>query len=266
MALPTDEEISLFFALADEEYRRAAKVEKGIVRTWDQPVLRSLVTIRIRNRGIASKLMATHVWKLVFEPVKHAIGYAAPSEEALATLAEHAPLVELGAGTGYWSAVLQQRGVDIVAFDSEPPSADLLNNFFSDFTFTDVQKGSGSMLFVERPELAKRALLLVWPNNPDYVDNPEVALAQDCEAENAIWDADCLEAYMAAGGTKVIYVGERESQIALVQGAPRDSGITGSRRFQAMLQENFTLEREVDVLRWFTQVDDLTIWVRKALE
>ena len=94
------------------------------------------------------------------------------------------------------------------------------------------------------------------------VDNPEVVAKAD--EWHPIWDADCLKSYMAAGGTTVIYVGERESQIDLVAGAPRDSGITGTRRFQAMLREHFTLEREVRIPRWFTAVDDLTVWVRAA--
>ena len=262
---PTDDEIGLFSVIADEEDRKAAKVDTGGVRTWDQAMLRRLVTVKFRNRGLISKTMLQNIWKLVFEPVKHAICFAVPSDGALATLAEHAPLIEVGAGTGYWSAVLQQRGVDILAFDSEPPSTGMSNNFFYDFSFTDVQKGSGTTLFKEHPELAKRALVLVWPNNPDHEDNPEVVLKQDREAATPIWDADCLEAYMAAGGTKVIYVGERESQIRLVDSAgPRDSGITGSRRFQSMLQKHFTLERQVEVLNWFTNVDDLTVWVLKA--
>ena len=261
---PTDDEISLFFVVADAEDRKAAMVDSGEVRTVDQVLLRRLVTTKLRNRGTVSKTMMTRIFKLIFEPLQHAIGYATPSDEALATLAEHAPLVEVGAGTGYWSAVLQQRGVDIVAFDSEPPSADMSNHFFYDFSFTNVEKASGAALFIERPELATRTLVLVWPNNPDHVDNPEVVGTQDRDAAFPIWDAACLEAYMAAGGTKVIYVGERESQIRLVKTAPRDSGITGSRRFQAMLERHFVLVRKVDILHSFTTVDDLTLWVRKA--
>lgn len=32
------------------------------------------------------------------------------------------PVVEMGAGTGYWAALLQQRGVDVVALDRHPPA------------------------------------------------------------------------------------------------------------------------------------------------
>lgn len=39
----------------------------------------------------------------------------------LASLRLGYPVVEMGAGTGYWAALLQQRGVDVVALDRHPP-------------------------------------------------------------------------------------------------------------------------------------------------
>lgn len=49
-------------------------------------------------------------------------GFAVPSDEALTAIERCSPrgVVELGAGTGYWAFLLQQRGVDVVAFDVEP--------------------------------------------------------------------------------------------------------------------------------------------------
>jgi hypothetical protein len=38
-------------------------------------------------------------------------------------LARRAPLVECGAGTGYWTVMLQANGVDIAATDLAPPGA-----------------------------------------------------------------------------------------------------------------------------------------------
>lgn len=256
---PTEDEIMLFSVLADAEDRKKAMVDTQYTRTWDQNLLRRLVMHPFRHRGELSKTCASDMHKMIFEPVQHAIGYAVPNDAALEVLAAHAPLVEVGAGTGYWAAVLQQRGVDILAYDAEPPSADMSNNFFYDFAFTDVLKGAGATIFGQQPELAKRALVLVWPNNADAMDNPEFA-----EVGHPVWDADCLEQYIAAGGTTVIYVGERESQIAVVAGACSDSGITGSRRFQAMLAKYFTLVQEVAIPRWVTAADDLTVWSRKS--
>ena len=47
--------------------------------------------------------------------------WAIPDEGALAVLAGHAPLLECGAGTGYWAALLRARGVDVLASDLIPP-------------------------------------------------------------------------------------------------------------------------------------------------
>lgn len=46
--------------------------------------------------------------------------WAIPGEGALGVLGGYGPLVECGAGTGYWAALLRARGVDVVASDIAP--------------------------------------------------------------------------------------------------------------------------------------------------
>ena len=58
-----------------------------------------------------------------------------------------------------------------------------------------------------------RALLLVWPNNADYADNPHLVHA-DKTSKLPVRDADFLAAYLVAGGETVIYAGERQKGIA----------------------------------------------------
>ena len=52
-------------------------------------------------------------------------GFAVPSARALKILKKskysRGGLVELGAGVGYWAALLRRRGVDVVALDIDPP-------------------------------------------------------------------------------------------------------------------------------------------------
>ena len=43
--------------------------------------------------------------------------------EALKALAGVAPLIEVGAGTGYWALQLRHMGVAVSAVDSHPPGA-----------------------------------------------------------------------------------------------------------------------------------------------
>jgi hypothetical protein len=53
-----------------------------------------------------------------------AYAYAVPSPQTLdwvEKFSEGHKVLELGAGRGYWAAQLARRGVDVVAFDSEPP-------------------------------------------------------------------------------------------------------------------------------------------------
>ncbi len=50
-------------------------------------------------------------------------GFAVPTEEALVCIERWSPnsVVDLGAGVAYWAHLLDERGVDIVAYDIAPP-------------------------------------------------------------------------------------------------------------------------------------------------
>lgn len=47
--------------------------------------------------------------------------WAIPTVEALECIGKYGPLVEIGAGTGYWAYELRKRGVTIEAYDQYPP-------------------------------------------------------------------------------------------------------------------------------------------------
>jgi hypothetical protein len=50
----------------------------------------------------------------------HLYAFAAPNGRALSALAALAPLIEVGAGVGYWAHLLRQSGVAVVATDELP--------------------------------------------------------------------------------------------------------------------------------------------------
>ena len=54
--------------------------------------------------------------------------FAIPSEAALDTIKQYGPICEMGAGSGYWSKLLTERGVDIVAYDIILPSDKVSDN------------------------------------------------------------------------------------------------------------------------------------------
>lgn len=99
---------------------------------------------------------AAHIVDLAERRRELAVRYAwaLPSDAALEALARYAPLVECGAGTGYWSALLRESGVDVLAFDLAPPRR----------TWTAVKRSDSVTAARRHPD---RALLLCWPPYDD---------------------------------------------------------------------------------------------------
>ena len=105
--------------------------------------------------------------------------WAIPNDEALnAIKALGMPIVEIGAGSGYWAKLLQDMGVGIVPIDSEP-----IPNSYVTKRYTDIIQGSVELL----EQYPNHALMLCWPP----YDKPMAA--------------DALKAYL---GKTVIYIGE----------------------------------------------------------
>jgi hypothetical protein len=157
--------------------------------------------------------------------------WAVPSDEALELLARHGPLVECGAGMGYWSALLQARGVDAIAYDLRPPGGKQRNAFHrrARKPWTRIQRGSSVSAARRHRE---RALLLCWPPYDD--------------------DAASYKALRAYRGDVVIHIGER------------GEGATGSVRFHRELELNWTLVEEVELPHWPRLRDTVSVYRRNA--
>lgn len=97
--------------------------------------------------------------------------FAIPPPSALDRIAALGPIVEMGAGTGYWAWLLRQMGVDVIAYDAFPPQTHPLpdegapngrqrrhNGWFRGW-WTEVERGYPSVV-AKHPD---RALLMVWP-------------------------------------------------------------------------------------------------------
>ncbi len=216
-----------------------------------------------RERGHIAERMAL-MTDLLVGPLQRTFSYAIPNEEAVKEIVSHAPrIVEMGAGTGYWSAMLNRNGADVIAFDAHPGS-EQDNIYVGKQMYYPVQEGVDSTVFVENnSDMIDRALLLVWPNNPDDVDNPHVRVEGETMLP-PIWDIDCLKRYFDLGGQTVIYVGEREDKIPLTSYATGpDCGFCGSRKFQQFLSEHFELKAVIECRKWWMKEDDVTVWKRK---
>jgi hypothetical protein len=172
-----------------------------------------------------------HLRKLTFERyvmrqrmiAKYA--WAVPNTEAIELLIRHSPLVEMGAGTGYWAWLVRQAGGDILAFDRYPPPDPRNRWHAGERQWTEVRPG-GPRLLVGHPG---RTLLLCWP--PE--DEPMAA--------------QCLEAY---AGDALVYVGEL---------SPGFDRATGSARVLEQWEPVETLE-----LPQWESVQDRLVVLRSA--
>ena len=219
-----------------------------------------------------SGVSARALWYQPVDALKRVFSFAVPNPEALDAIAAlDAPVVEMGAGTGYWAALLQQRGVRVTAMDARPPSDSedpaVANEFHTHSRFAEVVEGSPSDL----DAYDDAALFLCWPVKPGHGDQA--------------WDAECLDHWR---GRFLVHVGEwrraKEGEGERRRGggggafapsvaetfprgtaaADHPAGLTTSAAFQERVEREFTLRKHVRIPNWPHARDDLTIWERKG--
>lgn len=117
--------------------------------------------------------------------------FTIPYYDVLTKVASYSPIVEIGAGSGYWARCLSKMGADILAYDSFPPGQHspwewYKGNAWFDDSWYDIFKGDESAA-ARHPE---RTLFLAWP------------MPMNPMAYNA------LNNYKNAGGRRVIFIGD----------------------------------------------------------
>lgn len=191
--------------------------------SWSVPGgLASVLNLAARRRELAALL-----------------AWAIPAEGALDVLARHAPLLECGAGTGYWAALLRARGADVVACDADPPgrpAADTgagTGNRYHDTRrrpWTPVGTASAGGAVAANQD---RTLFLCWPPHDD--------------------DSASYAALRAYRGDVLLYVG----------GGP--GGPTGTVRFHRELELNWSPAEQVALPTWPGLRDRLVVYRRNPL-
>jgi len=155
--------------------------------------------------------------------------WAIPTEEALREIAELSPIVEMGAGTGYWSCLLKRMGADVVAYDRAPPGS--LKSLVSACNPWHVGSKQHIKVLHGTPETLKahldRTLLLCWP--------PRGPMARQCLKH---WK-----------GKHLVYIGEF-------------GGFTADLKLQDVIRQKFELVSMVSIPRWPGMNDMLTVWRR----
>lgn len=150
--------------------------------------------------------------------------WAIPNTDAIKAIVAYSPIVEIGAGTGYWAKLITEAGGDIVATDKFEPA----HNAYTDkkHRYAPVEKLS-AVAAVRKYH--NRALLIIWPS---YRES---------------WSSDALAKYQELGGKTIIYVGEDSG------------GCTGDARLHALLA-NMTLLKTVSIPQWACIHDYMEIY------
>jgi hypothetical protein len=117
-------------------------------------------------------------------------GFAILTREAIEAIRPYGPLLEIGAGSGYWAYELTNYGIDVIATDN------LTENFgwFREGKTTKQERWKKHYIEIEKLEAVdavrkypNRNLLIVWPSY------------------GGSWAADALEVFT---GQVVVYMGE----------------------------------------------------------
>jgi hypothetical protein len=163
--------------------------------------------------------------------------WAIPDEKALSILLDLGPLLELGAGLGYWTFLLRERGGDVVAYDEHPPRDDRHQNGYCKTTrnraepiigrcWTEVRTGRVRIPLLRH---RSRTLFICWP------------------PFRGSFAYDALRLYE---GARFAYVGEG------------DGGCTGDSRFHRLLGKEWTVETRHEIPTWDCVHDWLRIYAR----
>jgi len=152
--------------------------------------------------------------------------WAVPTDQAIDVLVRHSPVVEIGAGTGYWASLAAAAGCDIICYDITPPGGPEPNCYRHAIQYHLVEQG-GPEMASQHPD---RTLFLCWP---PYATSMA---------------AQCLEHYM---GNRLILVGEGWG------------GCTGDDRFFELL-DGWNETFDLDIPRWDGIHDYLRVFERKV--
>lgn len=106
--------------------------------------------------------------------------WAIPNGDALSEIARRAPIIEIGAGLGYWAKILQDKKVDIIPTDPNPPKP--FGNLDKAWTVVYPQE-----TWVAWP-MTKRTLFMCWV--------PEAAAKETVELyrkDTILWVGEPIE-------------------------------------------------------------------------
>lgn len=210
---------SIMFLSSYERYRLKDKVD------WNDPS-----SVDLHMEKVGSEFLSR-------EDFIRRYGFAILWSGAIEAIRPHAPLVEIGAGSGYWTYELQSHGIDCIATDTMEGKY----GFFTKDNPNDPER-RWKKQYVEIEKLnsveavrkyPNRNILTVWP---DY---------------DAPWAADSLDIFT---GRTVIYMGEGYGNA------------TADDRFHELLDERFADQEVIPMPHFEHSYDRQLLICHKPLQ
>jgi len=200
------------FVAADNVYRENNPALKSV----DNPFLSEFASIKHRQDFFQKRL---------YLPQQYA--WAIPTMEALDEIKRHQPIVEVGAGTGYWAMLLRKMGVDIVAYDIVPvPAKDNIYHFRAKKSWSEVLAGDDSVA----GKFPERTLFICWPPGDDPF---------------------AFKALSKYKGKTLIFIGEDVR------------GCNGNEDFFDLLSKDWILKKTIAIPQWPSIFDRMYVYERK---
>ncbi len=141
--------------------------------------------------------------------------WAVPCPVAIDICLRHSPLLEVGAGTGYWASLIAHAGGDIRATDD--PNKRYKHFGARPVEYYKITKIS-ELQMIELVKLGRRTVLMCWPN---YATPFAFNIARAIQPNK-----------------RLIYIGES------------DGGCTGDDKFHHLLHAEFEQESELRLPQW----------------
>jgi len=154
--------------------------------------------------------------------------WAVPSTEAIRLIARFSPIIEVGAGTGYWSYLLGLAGADVIAYDAEPAQPFSVDDYAEE-PYTEVRQATASDAVCAHPE---RTLFLCWPTAGSSM---------------------AFDALTITRAQHVIFVGWK------------DDDVTGCMEFHDRLRREWKLVELLDIPQWPEMRDRLFVYRRRGI-
>lgn len=185
--------------------------------------------------------------------------WAVPNPSVLQQIVKYSPLVEIGAGTGYWAKLITDYGGKIVAYDLFPPTLpsesfpklspqiiylDDLQNEKTDKYMTEVDKIKNTYEQENRPRYH-----YVWSGGPESITtHPKHTLFICWPSYDDPMAVECLKYYRR---DTLIYIGEESG------------GCCADNEFWKTIESEWICVKKMKIHQWFGIHDSLLIFKRK---